>query len=596
MIDLNAKFDDNDPQWLVKVDTRVLGPFSFNEILSKLTTGELYSHNEVMAPLDRWRTLQSHPLFAAAVEKMRHQKKTSAEHTITRTERTSFTRTLDISFETMTPPPLSQSHSEMTITPPPQTTPSAPTSSAAKPALDWQVKPTIAPPVFRPQQGRSVAMPLMITAMGVIAAGFVIVMLLTNKSAKPKDMVQDSTKNAMLGLFDKGFYHKKRGEWSEALKYFRQAHGMNPKDPYTIFELAPLLIQFENQHIYARSILDKVIGTRTNPEDVCVNSNAVGLAYSYENLADKSSYRTAVKKFDTCLQQMDDEGVPSDTVSMVKLNKGFALMLLGEYGAAESVLLTSKTPKSQVMAPYLFLLQNYLRQGYFKNDKKAFVKAFDLSSQIIQRPFYDGYQEILLFHAYSAYKIGKDPSFVAKALENALNVDPDLTAEHYHSPAMDWRAFNWKFFDFICKDLKQFSRTDLVSWLDFTCSYKMNNEMQAQQVLGGWMNRSQDKDPALYVAQAILYYNYGEQDKARDALSLRMVKVPNKLYYEMLVKVCMRQNDVNCVKSTLNALEPSSKVHYLVAKIFLASKSEKPQWIQKGLMESKGYIPFIRGQ
>jgi len=201
-----------------------------------------------------------------------------------------------------------------------------------------------------------------------------------------------------------------------------------------------------------------------------------------------------------------------------------------------------------------------------------------------------------LFHAYAAYKLGKDSSLVVKALDTALNVDPDLTSEHYHSPAMDWRIFNWKVFDFVCKDFKSFPRSDLVSWLDFTCSYKMNNEMLAQQVLGGWMNRAQDKAPALYVAQAILYYHYGEQEKARDALSLKIVKNTSKLYYELLAKVCMRQNDTSCLRSTLSTLEKSSPLHYVVAQLFLSTPADKVKWIKKGQMESSSYLPFMRGQ
>ncbi|MCC6138292.1 MAG: tetratricopeptide repeat protein, partial [Bdellovibrionaceae bacterium] len=494
MIDLNSRIDDNDPCWLVKVDTRIDGPLSFNEVLSKLTSGELYSHNEVMAPLDRWRTLQSHPLFAAAVEKLRRKNDDYAENTMTRTERTSFTRTLDISFETMTPTPMR----ETPTPPPPNNPPPLPSSSTTTSAPP--PRPLVTPPIFRPQEKKSSAMPLVIGVGALVVAAVVSVLLFSKKTQNISKII-DLKQSSMVGFFDKGFYHKQRGEWSEAIKNFRQAHSLNSKDHYTVFELAPLLVQFENQHIYARNILDKVSGIRFNPEDICLARNAAGLAYSYEGLQDKNNYAKAVQKFDDCLSQISDEGTPSETVSMAKLNKGFALMMMGKYGQAEAILMTSKGMQLQSMAPYLFIIENYLHEGYYKNNKAAFEKAFNLSSQVISnRPFYDGLQEILLFHSYAAYKLGKDTSYVAQALEKAMNMDPDLTTDHYHPPSMDWRVFNWKYFDFVCKDFQNFTRQDLVSWLEFTCSYKQNNEIEADQVLGGWINRSQDKSSVPNIA------------------------------------------------------------------------------------------------
>lgn len=586
MIDLNSRIDDNDPCWLVKVDTRIEGPLSFNEVLSKLTSGELYSHNEVMAPLDRWRTLQSHPLFAAAVEKLRRQNghEDTSEYTMTRTERTSFTRTLDISFETMTPTPMRE-----TPTPPPLNAPSG--AGAAPPP-----RPLVTPPVFRPQEKKSATMPLVIGIGALIVAAVVSVMLFSKKPQVATSQVDLKT-SSMVDFFDKGFQHKQRGEWSEAIKFFRQAHNLKLKDHYTVFELAPLLVQFENQHIYARSILDKVSGIRFNPEDICLARNAAGLSFSYEGPQDKNNYAKAVQKFDDCLSQNSDEGTPTETVSMAKLNKGFALMMLGKYGQAESVLMTSKGMQLQSMAPYMFIIENYLHEGHYQNNKSAFEKAFNLSSQVISsRPFYDGLQEILLFHAYAAYKLGKDSNYVAQSLEKALNIDPDLTADHYHSPAMDWRVFNWKYFDFVCKDFKNFARQDLISWLQFTCSYKQNNEIEADQVLGGWINRSQGKSSVPHIAQALLYYRFGQMERAKDALSAKLVKDPNKLYYQVLIKTCVRQKNEKCLEKNLAQIARMSPLHAALAKVHYGSSSEREAALKAGMAEWKTYLPFLRAK
>lgn len=584
MIDLHTKMDDNDPCWLVKVDTRILGPMSFNEVLSKLTAGELYSHNEVMAPLDRWRTLQSHPLFAAAVEKLRRQSDITSEYTMTRTERTSFTRTLDINFETMTPTPMR----DRDTTPPPAPTPTLP---IAAPSVS-PPRPLVTPPVFRPQEKKSSAIPLLIGIGALVAAAVVSAVVFNKRKPSPAVQKTDSSQSSVVGYFDRGFYHKLRGEWAEAVKNFRYASNINAKDHYTAFELAPLLVQYENQPIIARTVLEKVGGVRFSPEDICLSRNAMGLSYSYEGQLKKENYLKAVQKFDECLSQVSDEGTPTETVAMTKLNKSFALMKLGKYNQAETLLSTTKGAQS--MAPYLFILENYLHEGYYKSSPQAFEKAYNLSSQIVNRTFYDGLQEILLFHAYAAYKLGKDAGTVATLLEKALNIEPDLTSDHYHSPAMDWRVFNWKTFDFICKDFKGFSKTELVLWLQFTCSYKMNNEIEAQQTLGGWLGRSSDKASIPHVAQAILQNRFGEAERAKDSLSSKLVKNPSKLYYQVLTKTCVRLKDESCLESNVAMISQQSPIHGALAKANFGSESSREQAIKTGTNEWRTYLPLLR--
>lgn len=586
MIDLNTRIDDNDPCWLVKVDTRILGPMTFNEVLSQLTSGELYSHNEVMAPLDRWRTLQSHPLFAAAVEKLRRQNDVTGEYTMTRTERTSFTRTLDINFETMTPTPMR----DTTPTPPPTFVQPPPQSS---PSAAPPPRPLVAPPVFRPQEKKTSALPLIIGVGALIAAAVVSTLVYSKKKPVTAAPKVDSNQSSVVGYFDRGFFHKQRGEWAEAVKNFRYASNINSKDHYTAFELAPLLVQVENQTIIARTVLEKVGGVRFNPEDICLGRNASGLSYSYEGQIDKKNYLKAIQKYDECLNQISDEATPTETVAMTKLNKGFALMKLGKYGQAEGLLATSKG--TQGMAPYLFILENYLYEGHYKNSQAAFEKAYNLSSQIVGRNFYDGLQEVMLFHAYAAYKLGKDSNTVANLLEKALNIDPDLTMDHYHTPAMDWRVFNWKTFDFICKDFKNFGKSELVVWLDFTCSYKMNSEIEAQGILGGWLGRS-DKSSVPHIAQAILQNRFNEVERAKDSLSNKLVKSPNKLYYQILTRTCVRLKDEACLENNINAIAQNSPIHAALARANFGSDSAREQAVKNGLMEWRYYLPLLRAK
>lgn len=577
MTGMYSRINDNDPYWLVKANTRIEGPMSFNQVLSKLTAGELNFENEVMSPLDRWRTLQSHPLFAAAVERLRRQNNFKPENTTTRSETMHLTRTLDINFETRTP---------------------APTEMTPVPSQDVSVESSrapVAPPVLQADIKKSSNTGLYVGTMALVV-GAVISILVFSKNHFQKDSTVKTEKDQLASFFDKGFYHKQRGEWLAALQNFRQAHNLNSKDQYTIFELAPLLVQLDNQNIYARSILEKVSSNRFNPEDICLSRNASGLAYSYENTPDKSNYKKAVQKFDECLSPLSDEGTPSEIVVTVKLNKSLALMLMGRYEQAEALLASVKNVDTLSGVTHLFILLNYLYQGYYDHNKTAYEKAFQLSSQLLNQNFYDGYQEVLLFHAYAAYKLGKDNSYVSAALDKALNVDPDLTPDHYHSTSMDWRVFNWKYFDFICKDFKNFSKSDVISWLQFTCSYKTNNDTNMQKALDGWWNVKQTKSSALHISQALLFYKLGEYEKARDSLSTKLVTEPNALYLQVLSKVCVQLKDEKCLQAEIEKLSNISPLHALWAKIHMGPESERAQAVGKGLNVSKTYLPFLRAK
>jgi tetratricopeptide (TPR) repeat protein len=575
MIDFNTRIDDNDPCWLIKIDTRIEGPFSFNEVLSKLTSGEFFSQNEVMAPLDRWRTLQSHPLYAAAVEKLRRQSDVTSEYTMTKTERTSFTRTLDINFETMTPTP-------MRDTPPP-----LPDTPVVTPP-----KPLVTPPVFYPTKKNKSTLPAL--GVGIFLIAIIVVYLVLNK--KPQVVVKEDLKqSSMVSLFDKGFFHKQRGEWQEALKNFRQAYQLNKKDLFTVFELAPLLIQVDSHTEYARGMVETVMLGKYKAEDVCVGKNAIGLSYSYEGYKNKENYKRAVKNYDDCLAMNNEEGSQFERLQIAQLNKGFALMMLGKFSNAEATLANTKSMQNQTMTPYLFIIENYITEGYKTNSKLAYEKAFNLASQISTRRFYDGLQEILLFHAYAAYKLGKDPAYVASVLEKSLYIDPDLTMDHLHSPLIDWRVYDWKNFSFICKDLKNINKLDLVALLDFTCSYKMNNEIGAQQALGGWLTRSQEKSSMPHVAQAILSNRLGEYDKAKDSLSLaKKFNANDKLYYQTLTKVCARRKDEECLQSNMDNISRLAPLQGYYARAIL--DLDKQNNIRKGLLESPHYLPLVRLQ
>jgi tetratricopeptide (TPR) repeat protein len=562
MTEYNRRFNDSDPCWLIKVDAHISGPFSFNEILSKLTTGALAPHHEAISPLDRWRPIQSQPLFVAAVEKLRRHQEEAIEHTLTRTERSQLTKTMDLTNNTLTP-------RQDTLTPPPVFTPTPPSPhmetndrGAQKPEADRQK--------------------LIFLSLGIVVfVGSIFYYILQNKSVTPVA----EKKADFITYFDQGLNHKKLAHWSEALKNFSLAHQLNARDVDVVLEMAPLLIQLDGQTQQARSLIEKALVGQYKKESLSVGRNILGLAHSYEAQQQPQSYSAALKYFNESLQaDPESEYIPA------LINKGWLLTNNSRYREAETALLKtiSKNPYSNT--GILYLIESYVLQGSKENNKLTLQKAQQLTSQMIGHKLYDGMQEIYLFHAYLLLKLGADKFTVQSFLQNALMTDPDLTSDHVHSPLIDWRGYHWKQFQFVCDDLSKAASPEQLPLLHFICKYKAQGVLAAQQSIDSWMAKAQ-KDPRVYVASAIVSQSVGELEKARESLVLAsQLGAQDKLYFQILAKVCLKLQDVRCLKEISSTLLKISPLHGYAALVITQGDSQS---LAKGFKESANYVPLL---
>lgn len=567
-MDLNRRFSDNEPCWLIKVDTKISGPWSFNEVLLKLTRGELKPFHEAHSPMDRWRSLQSQPLFSAAVERLKKQNQVNEDndHTITRTEKSMFTRTIDLSGDRPIPASMNE-----TITPPPV-------------FKDGQIANPIPRPVQRPTPviavKKSPMVPIII-GLGVLVFVLLVYILLPGRRSE----VAPTAKNQFLESVDSGLAFKKTGDWYEALKNFKKAYALNNKDVDLVFEMAPLLVQVENQTMTAKGMMEKIMYGQYKKENLSLGKNILGLVSSYEE-----QYKVAVKQFDDVLKE-DETYYPS------LVNKGYALMQMGDYTNAEHAFAEALKADNGSVLPYVYLIENYIFDGVKNNKKLSYEKAFNLASQVSNK-FLDGQQEILLFQAYAAFKLGKDTNLIQTLIQKSLTVDPDLTSEHLHSPLVDWRGLNWARFNFMCNEFSRVLKPELQSLMEFVCTYKTNNDISSQQAVSGWISRSQNS-PWPQIAQSLISLRLGDVDKAKVSLDMaKTLGANDKFYYQTLVRACGKLKDVGCLRKNIDAISKLSPLHAFTAKAIEGKLTggDNKQAVYSGLRESSNYIPLIKLQ
>ncbi|MBY0315982.1 MAG: tetratricopeptide repeat protein [Bdellovibrionales bacterium] len=570
MADFNRRFSDNDPCWLVKVDSRILGPYSFNEIVLKLTSTEFKPFHESISPMDRWRPLQSQALFTAAVEKLKKQKSEASEFTFTKTEgNTSFTRTLDITSHT--PTPMDQT-----------STPIHNIETSRSVELERPRETPVPPPPPKASHHERSNNHLMFWLYGVVvmiglSAAY---MLLKPQPKKEVSVSPEPAKNQFLVLVDKGLEHKKIGEWSEALKYFKKAQQLNSKDADLIFELAPLYTQVENQPMASRSLLEKVIGGQYKKENVVLAHTLIGLTYAYEN-----QYKMANRYYDEALKT-DESYFPAI------VNSGFAHLATEQYSDAARLLSQATQLQQNNVIPYLYLLETYIFQGMKTKSKASFESAFTLAGQLANR-YHDGKQEILFMQAYASLRLGKDLATVTRYLRNALMVDPDQTPDHTHITMLDWRGLSWSFFQPMCNELSNVMKNDDQYFVRFICAYKTNNDIQATQIAEGWAQKSPTNSMPL-VAQALIKYKIGDFEKARVSLDVAAQQgATDKLFYQVAIKVCSRLKDTKCLRQYQDKVSSVAPLHAYLAK---AGDGSEKQSVYAGLRESNTYIPLLRMQ
>jgi tetratricopeptide (TPR) repeat protein len=272
------------------------------------------------------------------------------------------------------------------------------------------------------------------------------------------------------------------------------------------------------------------------------------------------------------------------------INKGWLLTHNGRYREAEAALLKTMSKNSYASTGTLYLVESYVLQAHKENDKAALQKAQQLTSQLISHKLYDGLQEVYFFHAYILYKLGVDKATVQGFLQKALMIDPDLTADHVHSPLVDWRGYHWKPFQFVCDVLAKVAAADQTQLLQFICKYKAQGVLAAQQSIDAWMAKAQ-KNPHVYVANAIVSQSVGELEKARESLVLaKQLGAQDKLYFQMLAKVCLKLQDSRCLKEISETLLKISPLHGYAALV--VTQGESPN-MAKGLQESAHYVPLL---
>ena len=539
--------------WLVKSGDRILGPYSTDDLSNLIREKEVVVIDEVMAPQSRWGYVRDTLAFAALVEEIRRGQMYQREDTEVQgytspAQKSAITRpnspTAPADSVTGWQAPSDDDENDPTVvTNTPSTTKTPvmpqPTPKAVPP------KPAAAPPppaklamdplphhtreisnelpaqpkqYVRPRAGSS---GLILGALVLIlAAGFVIYSVLKSPQSGHSIVAGDNLQTQASVAW-------KRGEFDRALELYRALNHTQPTDPIVAARLATLLMKIEGQTVAAKRVIETALPSANDDEKKSALAIATGLAALQNDDA-----KTAVGEFATASKSWIasfDQGI---AYSMLKDWKNAAAAFNGAGDNAVALLMLARTHLSAGESGTM------PKAGARHDADEAIKKA------LVQAPDYQ--QESLLLASYIDAAAGNAKRAAKEVLE-AVETDPNQTADHFHDPGLSLDLVSWSKLLPYCQSVHKDLNTRVSGAMLGLCLAKANQLEDAMKVLDGELAKD-NNNTYLHAVNAYLHILADRDDAARASLTLSTKAGSSRLAQILSSRLCVREKQDACAE------------------------------------------------
>ncbi len=567
-----------DKKWLIKSSDNIIGPVEFDFVVNNIFNGEIHLLDEIKGPFERWRPIKDHSLFAAAIEKLKASTYQSrGEHTMTatvdlHTKTDQLTQTVsefDNDTGTLTPAaPLDTKHQEEEYK-----------ENVFRPAE----APHYSHPLERQDKPKGSSPLVFLLAFLMIVGGGAAYLVYDFNQSK---LVEQKI-SAFDQLTDAGMKNLKIGEYEKALKNFSQAYNISPKDSNLLIEMSPLAVQFGGQFYQVQTNIENMLAHNRQKTINKIGHNIVGLSYSY-----RGKYVEALASYDESLA-FDKDFMPA------QLNKSFALIKLGKYEQAFSLMRGVVGYNRDKAIAHYFYLRTLLELGLQKNDPVVLNEVLSVADQFSQR-FYDFKQEVAFLVAVAQSHLQKDPKETLESVKNFLKIDFELTNLHVHDSLIDFQSFNW--IDFIphCKNVTTSLGEYERKLVDAFCLLKIRRTIEAKNLFEELLLQN-SRDGILQALYASSLLKLDELSQAKNSLGLLPQLDQETPLVETILRGCLVSLDSNCGRTIFKS-ESSKRLSLLYSHWGNAvinennNIGEARSSIREGLKISPNFTPLLKLQ
>jgi hypothetical protein len=546
--------------WLVKSSGRILGPFSFEDVVSLLRSRRISIIDEVREPRGRWNFVREYKQFEQVVHHLRAEE---AKFLDQETEAGVRTQTIK-DFET-------DSGAGDDRTPIPDQIPQLP--AIPKPMPKYGMAPAKSQ---APRVSSSVYMALLVvSAFSLFGAGYYYLQthgFRTAKSLSSEHLIKLARMNKGIGAYEK------------ALEFYQKAEALKPLETNSKLQKAVLTLEVTNQAVEARRILEELL-QKTAANEPMRKEIQLASALSYMK---ESNYSQAEQIYQSIL-------FSESSHLEARLNLGLLRLLRSDFAGANKEFVTLQ--KDGALEPLVYLGRAIANLGL--NEGKSNLEKLKSSSEDLDRLNSRSTEfrlETLLIQAVLAQKMGQASEaegFTTKLMEE----DPRLTQNHSHNLFVDRQILRWDRLTMYCDFLmSRFPENAISRALGSFCSFqKDENDLALQKVEDA---RAQFTESS-YLMGLHAFYLYVTHRKTEAQQVAKVSFSASVLADRVYAMTCFEQKDWSCAEQSWNRVlnKRSSDLEALhgLAQIQYAknSRDRALDYVRRGLLESANYKPLL---
>ncbi len=573
--------------WLVKSSTKILGPFTREEILILLTRLQITIIDEVRQPEGRWNYIRENRHFKEVVKSLRYEQDHSKDDTMTSTSTigtSSITKTepATVSDEftqtpiipTKSPPSRAQTSSLKDVTPSigDAATPRPHGNGATKSygtLSDQRVQSRI--------QKQNVLLRGILLVVTVAAAMFVALSFL--RKEKKADMNYDQ-------LLSSALRYKALGLYQLSLKNYKKATALKEPDPESQFQMVFLLINEDRQSLNGRRIIEGTLLKPGRSRNEIIDAN-LGMALSYMMEGD---FRQAEEYLQKTLGYDPNNEAAKINQAVILLKKGAYDQALKSFESLSNV--DSPAYPLILLCKSLALIEVSKTQA----DKEQLLKNISEIKLYVGRSHFLR-KELSLLMIY-LNQLAQDSTGELDAINTFLEEPPNISRQYVRELEIDWRNSEWDFLERYCSELFGSGKGPVsMKAVRAVCLIEGNRDMEAAKLLDESLVQGPKQLTGLQ-AQADYLWKLGRLNEAQLLFKNSDFK-QNRMALYVQGEACLKAKDFACAETAYKILSERDYgdilAHYGLALVAQARKDKArlQSEIKAGFEVENNFVPFI---
>lgn len=587
---MTAASDTVERNWLIKSSTRILGPYTFDEVTNLLASKQISIIDEIRQPTGRWSYIRENALFMQVVKNIRDEEDNTVENTMTQSvAQHTFTKT-----DTITE---ALSSEENTLTPVPRSEECLPESSSqfkdvTPTAEKNNQRSTDQGAVKRHGTAKSygsetdsriqdqIKKKSEAFRWGLIGAAFIVAMMIVvglfsqkyKKTAGYDELIKQAIRYKSMGLYDK------------SLAAYKKASAIKEPDLDAQTKMAIVLISEDRQSLQGRRILERaLVQEGRGREDLL--EDYLGISVSYLMDGDLKEAE------DTLLKAIGHD--PANVSAL--LNLAIVQMKRGNYAQAMKDFDIVYQKNTNSVLALFGRAMSAMEYAKVTPDRSFLPRLiYDIKASIRKTGYLR--QELILFLVYAQNLTG-DTDGVNQAVIQFLDSEVGLAERYSHPLMVDWRFTQWDYLDKYCSELFEKSiQTAEMKALRSICLMEVNRDSDAQKMLQEALAEG-PKDPYVLAVQA------GYLNKVKhlpEVMSiLKMPELTNlKVRNHLLGDICLSNQDVACAENIYKQIYQKNRndiaALYGLGWVMMKKKDRAAyDYVRAGLDVEANYIPML---